>query len=56
MSVDERLAEAVRLLAAWLQAADSGHWRDKTELSIAAHPVADRTRGWLDAQQQGGGA
>ena len=32
------------LLERWLRLADSGHFRDGAELSLAAHPVADDTR------------
>ncbi len=44
--------EAMReLLTRWLRLADSGHFRDTTHLSLAAHPLADDTRKALgDAQ------
>lgn len=41
---ERRLRE---LLLRWLRAADTGAWRDTTQLSLAAHPLADETRAVL---------
>ena len=41
------LNTARSLLTRWLRVADSGIWRDVSELSLAMHPVADDTRAAL---------
>jgi hypothetical protein len=45
------LEQRTELLERWLRLADSGHYRDGTELSIAAHPLADDTRAALTEKE-----
>lgn len=46
-AADGARREAVPLFESVIRTADSGLWRDKTDLSLAAHPVIDKIRAFL---------